>query len=175
MVHFARSGRPEIVVFGDDMQLRSPPFLYAGKNILFKADGPDRLKALRFAAREEDRQEACSTRVEDVIRTIVRLNGGYGDVLQAVQEAKAKECLASRVVIDALPRPGRTYRRDKPGEAGCEEQPERLAATPLAGMFMLPSEKERAEDEKELPVEISEEKPKSKGVFGKIGTWLTGK
>jgi flagellar basal body P-ring protein FlgI len=172
MVHFARSGRPEIVVFGDDLQLQSPAFFNAGKNILLKAAGANRLRAMRFAARQEDRQETCSTRLNDVVRTIARLDGGYADVLQALQEAKSREYLGSRLVIDALPRPGRVYRRDDEQGDGGDKEPERLAATPLAGMFATATPGSRDDDENRGPPEEVSAESKSKGVMQTLGEWI---
>ena len=174
MVHFARSGRPEIVLFGSGLQLQSPPFLYAGKHILLKNSGPDQLRVLRYTAGKDDRQETCSTRLEDVIQTIVRLEGGYGDVLQAMQEAKRREYLTSRVVIDALPRPARRYRREATNAAGEEAAPERLASTPLPGLFAsVPADGQRGDDESAEPQgEVSEDKAAPQGVFTKVGSWI---
>jgi hypothetical protein len=131
MIHFARSRRPEIVVFGKDQQLRPPGFLYAGKDIMLKAAGQDRIKVIHFDISEEDEVEYCSTRLDDVVRTVVKMGGSYGDVLQCLQEAKRREYLDTRVVVDALPRKGRVYHR----EANDEGKVDRHAASPLPEMF----------------------------------------
>jgi len=131
MVHCARSRRPEIVVFGKDLRVQPPGFLYAGKDIMLKAAGQDRIKVIGFDLGEEDREEYCSTRLDDVVRTIVKAGGDYGAVLQCLNEANRREYLDTRVVVDALPRKGRVYKR----EATDEGHFERHAASPLPEMF----------------------------------------
>jgi hypothetical protein len=125
MVHFSCSERPEVLLFGHDQQVDSPRFLFAGKRIMITAADGERLKVSRFAPGEEDRSETCSAKLEDLIRSIANLGGGYGDVKQAIDEAKTGGFLQSRVVVDALPRPGRVYRRN-------EEQEDESSAAPLA-------------------------------------------
>ncbi|MCO6454221.1 MAG: flagellar basal body P-ring protein FlgI [Pirellulaceae bacterium] len=132
MVHFTRSRRAEIVVFGHEQRLEPPAFLYAGPQILIKGMDGERLKISRFAPGKEDQQEVCSTRVDDVVRCIARLGGGYAEVLEALMSARSQGYLTSRVLVDARPRQGRTYRRDEPVEA---EPSTRHAETPVPGMF----------------------------------------
>lgn len=131
MVHCARSKRPEIVVFGKDLRLQPPGFLYAGKDIMLKAAGQDRIKVIRFDLGEEDREEYCSTRLDDVVRTIAKTGGDYGAVLQCLHDAQRRDYLDTRVVVDALPRKGRVYKRETTDEGNYE----RHAASPLPEMF----------------------------------------
>ncbi len=116
MIHLSRSRLPEIVVFGQDVEMRPPAFLYAGKKILLKDAGGGRIKVSRFAPREEDRQQFCTLKLDDIVRTIVELGGSYDDVAQALLEAKRKEYLEPRVVVDALPRVNRPMRRSDSSE-----------------------------------------------------------
>jgi len=147
LVHVARRRRPEIVVFGNDVRLRPPPFLFAGKNLMIKEAESDRLKIIRFSARKEDEVKYCSTRLDDVLRTIVELGGRYEDAFRCLRDAKARNYLDARVVVDALPRPGRTYRRHEAAhdtesdEAVSSEPPapQRHVASPLPDMFRSPS------------------------------------
>jgi len=142
MVHLSRSRLPEIGVFGQDVELRPPAFLYAGKKILLKDAGGGRIKVSRFAPREEDRQQFCTARLDDVVRTIVEIGGGYDDVAQALLEAKRKEYLEPRVVVDALPRVNREMRRPDSSEpddglAGDESAGDdaRKVASPMPDLF----------------------------------------
>jgi len=137
MIHLSRSRSPEIVLFGQDLELRPPAFLYAGKNILLKEAGDGRIKVSRFVAGEADRQQFCTTKLEDVIRTIVQIGGSYDEVAECLQEAKRKEYLEPRVVVDALPRVNREYRRGNgdPSEETPSEEDARQVASPLPDMF----------------------------------------
>jgi hypothetical protein len=130
MIHLSRSRRAEIVLFGQPMELDSPAFLYAGKQIMLKADGPERIRVMRFAAREEDREVSCGPSVDEVIHKIVEVGGTYSDVVQFLQEAKSKDYVDARLVVDALPSWGREYRRSSREDGGLDDQPERSVATP---------------------------------------------
>jgi flagellar basal body P-ring protein FlgI len=137
MIHLSRSRTPEIVLFGQGIELQPPEFLYAGKNILLKAAGDGRIKVSRFAVGEEDRQQFCTPKLDDVVRTIVQIGGGYDEVVECLQEAKRHEYLEPRVVVDALPRVNREHRpgdREQPAEAAPDEDT-RQVASPLPDLF----------------------------------------
>ncbi len=129
MIHFARSRRPEVVVFGNDVRVNMQGFVFAGKQIVVKGLDDGRVKVSRFTPGQDDQVEICSPKLDELIRAIVKLGGGYADVLEAVRTAKAREYIDARVVIDAVPRPGREYFRDEfdeniaAGDEANEEEP----------------------------------------------------
>lgn len=123
MIHIARATRPEIVLFGHGQKLEAPTFFFAGKQILVKRENANTLKVSRFSSGNDDKQEICSTNLDDVLRTIVKMGGGYADAIQAIEEAKSKGFLVARVEIDATPRPNRVYHRDE-SQDGVNEQSE---------------------------------------------------
>jgi len=112
MIHVARSRRPELVVFGPDQTLQAPLYLEAGPRICVRGLEDGQVAVSRYAVGEADQKRVVSPRVDDVVRAIVELGGTYPDVVQALQEAKAKGSLAGRFEVDALPEAGRTYTRD---------------------------------------------------------------
>lgn len=135
MVHFMRYREPEVTIFGRDLQLRAPFSVFAGKEIVVKSDGPDRVKLSRFTPGQEERRMECSARLDDVVRAIVAIGGGYADVMQAVKEAQQSGALAARVEVNALPTADRTYHRDEmSSEDGSEGLPP-TSATPFPGLF----------------------------------------
>jgi len=180
MIHLSRSRRAEVVIFGQQMQLRPPAFLYAGQQIMLKGDGPNRIRVMRFAAREEDRELTCSPQLEDVIQRIVELGGTYADVVQFLQEAKAKDYVDARVVVDALPAWGREYRRDASEDATEEasDAADRRVASPLPGLFEgSPSASDREQDaDDELPFDVapSDEEESDAGWWDRLGSWFHG-
>lgn len=174
MIHCARSKRPEIVVFGKDLRLQPPDFLYAGKDIMVKAAGPDRIKVIGFDIGKDDKEEYCSSRLDDVIRSIVRAGGGYGDVVQFLKEANRKKYLDTRVVVGALPRKGRVYQR----ETGDEGESDHQVASPLPEMFtnlLTSSDKTGHSDKQESEEDESpadRETTEDEGFFKKLGSLL---
>jgi hypothetical protein len=122
VIHFARTRRPELVLFGADQKLQPPNHLFLNKQVLVKRVDDDNLKITRFEPGKENREETVSNVLAQFIPVAVRLGVGYLDLLAAFRQAKADGWLDSRVAVEALPRPGRSYQR--PGSQG-----ERAAGT----------------------------------------------
>jgi len=112
LIHVARSRRPEIVVFGHEQHIRPPKFLFAGREIMVTALENGEIKVGRFQPGQDTQYETCSTELDKVIRTIVKLGGGYAEVIQCLQEAKQAGCLEARLAVEALPKPNRKFYRD---------------------------------------------------------------
>ncbi len=143
MVHVTRSYRPEIVLFGKDQHFQLPLVLDAGKNILVNGITGTEVTVSRFTAGGATRKVKTTTRVSDVIRTIVELGGAYPDVVQVLQQAKHDNALASRFRVDALPESGRSFARGESSPEESAETPDEEAeeessyqvATPLPDLF----------------------------------------
>ena len=134
MVHVAKSRRPEIVIFGTEQKLQTPLVILAGKEIVVQSQGGTRVKVTRPIAGSDNKTEYCSNDLIDVIRTIVKVDGSYADVVSAVRAAKAQDALVARLEFDALPRPGRKYLSDDgPGPTASESVPSMFAAAPDGG------------------------------------------
>jgi hypothetical protein len=138
LVHFAKVERPEVVLFGQQQSLVAPAFLFAGKEIMIKGTDEGRLRLTRFAVGDRpDQQETCDANVDQLIRAIVRLGGGYAEVVQAIQEARRGGYLASKVVVNAIARSDRRYHRSD-AEATDEESEDAKnirVASPVPELF----------------------------------------
>lgn len=176
LIHFSRTRYNEIVLFGDDQRMRPPAGLNAGKSIIVKGEGPDRIRVTRFAPKEEDKRQTCSTKLPDVIRAIAKVGGGYADVLEALQEAKQRQYLDGRVVVDALPRSGRAYRREQgENEDSAAEASARKVRSPLPELFNYRPAGKGADADSDtrtsddVEPDTPPEEPKPKNFFGKLG------
>ena len=109
LVHVRRTERPEIVLFGAPLRLRTPLVVMAGDRLLIKSESNERLKITAFTATENDRCQYCANDLSAMIRTIVKVGGQYTEVVSAINDAKQKGSLKARVKFDALPKPGREY------------------------------------------------------------------
>ncbi len=130
MIHLTRTRLPEIVLFGGDQRFRGEMALEAGNQILVTSTKPGEVSVAKFAVHEADQKRLVSDRVDEVIRAVVELGGTYPDIVQVLQEAKAKGALDTRLEVDALPKAGRTYDRVAK-DAESEERP----ASPLPDLF----------------------------------------
>jgi hypothetical protein len=146
--------------------------LLAGE-IMVKGIGPDRIEVIRVLADSEATEKRLvSARLDDVIRAIVELGGGYNDVLAVLQEARAKNHLTSRLAVDALPKPGRRYYGDDSQEETADGDAVQYAG-PLPELFRTGNEPAGGtiSDEPESVLEESAES--ERGFFGRIGEWLS--
>src|SRR5262249_53035242 len=88
MVHLSTHRAPECVIFNDQLGLRRPLRLSAGRHIMLTASaGSDTVTISRFEVGADDRQVTCSTRVADIVQTISRLGASYPDVAQMLMQA----------------------------------------------------------------------------------------
>jgi hypothetical protein len=100
----------------------TPLALNAGNQVMITSRGPDEITVSRFSVGKPDQRREVSTRVDDVIRAIAEVGGTYPDVVQALQEAKARGLLPSRFEVDALPTDGRAYDRMAGGQQEADER-----------------------------------------------------
>jgi flagellar P-ring protein FlgI/HEAT repeat protein len=112
LVHVSRSRVPEIVVFGHEQRVRNVSLLHAGKRILIMPTDGGELRAGRYDPGKETTYETFPAELDKLIRVVVKLGGGYAEVIQCLQEAKAGGCLEGRLAVEAMPRPDRKYYRD---------------------------------------------------------------
>lgn len=172
MIHISKAERPEIVLFGQDMQMAAPQGIFAGKQIMLTSADPEQIKISRFTPGKEDRMVYAASALEQVIRVIVSLGGTYGDVIQAVQQAKQAGLISARVEVDAVPRTGIAYYRADEDSATSENaaslddlmKPE--SAGPSAGT-----------DGKEMGESYVDPKYSGgtkKGVWSKLTGWFSG-
>ncbi|MCH2114038.1 MAG: flagellar basal body P-ring protein FlgI [Pirellulales bacterium] len=101
LVHVTRSHKPEIVLFGNNQQLKLPLVLDAGPRILVNGLSGAEVKISRFGKTTE--QRVITNNLREVIATVVELGGDYPDVVQMLQQAKDTGSLTSRFRVDALP------------------------------------------------------------------------
>jgi len=111
MVHVTRNRIPEVVLFGADQRLATPLAINAGNQIMVTSAGGDEISVAKYTVKDGDEKRVVSARLDDVIHAVAELGGTYPDVVQVLQEAKTANALASRLAVDALPEPFRTYDR----------------------------------------------------------------
>jgi flagellar basal body P-ring protein FlgI len=112
LIHFTRSRVPEVVLFGHEQRLQNLKLLSAGKRIMITPLANGELRAGRYEPGQETVYETFAPQVDKLIRTIVKLGGGYSEVIECLQEAKQKGCLPGRIAVEAMPKPNRKYYRD---------------------------------------------------------------
>lgn len=162
LIHIARSRVPELVVFGHEQRLHAPKSLKAGKWILITPLDNGDLRAGRYDPGQETTYETFPPQLDKLIRAIVKLGGGYADVIECLREAKDSGCLEARLAVEAMPRPDRKFYRDDdplpeaPGEDATDEPAEensgRAASTPSPELFRDSLATGRVSDDEEGPV-----------------------
>ena len=181
MLHFSRTRRPELVVFGSSVNLIPPDFLYAGDSIMIKRVDDQNLRLSCFRPGQEDQYEECSNDLGEVIRTIAKLGGSYADVFEAMRSAKQQGNLLARLEVDALPHANRRYSRfEKDDAAENEDEAEgaRFRVTnAIPDIFMDRLGSSRGESERFEPLEdidAPDNQRTKRGWFGKMTAWFDG-
>ena len=172
VIHFSKSKRPEIVVFGHGQRIDPPAFLFAGKEIMIKAVDREKLKVSSFKPGEETESIFCAPTVDDVIHAIVDLGGGYQEVLIAIQAAKKGGYLDARVEVGALPSPSRSYHREE-GSKDAESRYHVRDQIPAMFEDRLDDERsnESTDDLLDSP-NIEAQEPTDEGWFARMKGWF---
>ena len=168
MLHFSRSKRPEIVVFGED-QTVSDDFLLVESGTTIRATGKGTVSIIRYASENGEDRKICSNRIGHLIETLASCGYGYGDVLTMLRDAKNSGSLNTRLVVNAIPRLDRTY---VPGELADELPPEksdRYVAEALPELFR---EDDGSSEDDERPAEdIAQTTTRMEKVEQKESNW----
>jgi hypothetical protein len=178
MVHFSMTRRPEVVLFGQDHPMVPPAFLFAGTEIMVKGLQNGQMRVSRFrVGREEEETLTVDASANAMIRAIAHMGGGYAEVLQAVSEAKDSGYLESKVVINALARPNRSYRRSSsPTPEEEEEEPRFRVANPLPEMFSnrlgAPDRRRRTTPDEYIEPDPAGEDESDKAFMSKMTDWF---
>lgn len=154
LVHFTQSSRPEIVLFGDQIELLPTDFVFAGDKIVVKRIGPQELRISHFSPGKPDEVEVCSTRLDEVIRTAGRMGAHYEDMLTLVHEAKRQNFVTAKVMVDALPRANRMLEKQYDDSAAATASRRRVAS-PLPDLFNNRLGSETKDDDTNDPATIA--------------------
>jgi hypothetical protein len=116
LVHISSSRRAEVVLFGEEAYLEPPFSFTAGNEFTITASADDeKCMVSRFSLRYGTRRKQCSLKLEDVLRTLADLGGGYPDVVEMLRQASKCRCLTCQVAVDALPQATSVYELAKAG------------------------------------------------------------
>jgi hypothetical protein len=170
MIHVTRSFRPEVVLFGKEHRLKTPVVLESSKRILVKAQSEEEVVVSKFDVGSDVQKRVVTADLDAVIRAIVELGGSYPDVVQTLQQAKQKHALTSRLEVDAIPEPGRTYDREAGEPGSASRQP--VISNPLPDLFSRPKEDTDADGKHKRPTPASnagkQTAERKKGLLAKL-------
>jgi len=111
MLHVSRLRRPEIVVFGDD-QFVSDKLMLVQPGLTIRADETGAIRISKFKVGGDELRAVSTNRVSDFVRQLASVNCTYSQMVSILRELKQKDMLTSRLVVEAVPKPGRSYDRD---------------------------------------------------------------
>lgn len=114
MVHFSRSKRPELVVFGDAKV--SDDFLFVQTGTTIRSAGAGKLKLIHYSKEHGREETTCSTQVKDLVETLANHDFTYGSILKIFRKARLEETLEARLVVNAIPGANRQYDEDSTAE-----------------------------------------------------------
>ena len=151
LVHFARTKRPEIVVFGSTDRV-ADDFIFVEPGLTAKAVDKSRVKITRFDPLEGQVELYCSSRIADLVTTLARFGIDYTTMLEMCREADRSGTLNSRLVIDAVPSIGSKSLAESDEDQQTAKS-EKYIASPIPDLFadLQPEEPEATTTAEELP------------------------
>jgi hypothetical protein len=108
-VHLNSAGRSEIILFGNKVELNGPmpPIAVGDEFTVSVPAGQGRAKVTRVMKVNGDavvKDESCAPTLEEVLRLMARLGGGYSEAVEFVRKADRAGVLNAELVKDAIPR-----------------------------------------------------------------------
>jgi flagellar basal body P-ring protein FlgI len=124
VLHFSKSERPEIVVFGES-QAVSDGFLFVEPGLTVKGVGKGNVEIVRYSVGTGAIRKTCGATIAELIPAAANVGMDYSTLLAMFRDAKRNNSLDSRLAVDAVPRVGTKSKDDLVGgppndEAGDE-------------------------------------------------------
>ncbi|MCH2128698.1 MAG: flagellar basal body P-ring protein FlgI [Pirellulaceae bacterium] len=114
LVHLSWNERPEVVLFGEDIELQLPALVFAGKRIIVDGRHGNAVKVSMFHQEKGDIHEHCSANLADILDTISRLEGTYPEIVLFLRQAYERQYLTSRLALDSVPEFGGNLTHKQP-------------------------------------------------------------
>ncbi|MCA8987791.1 MAG: flagellar basal body P-ring protein FlgI [Planctomycetaceae bacterium] len=121
MIHLTHRQKAEIVLFGDQLEFRTPLALTAGPHVMINCSpGSNEVVVSRYRIGEKDQRTVVSPNIAEVIRAAAAFGATYPDLAQMLVQAERQQNLPGPIGIDMLPEAGRFYERpaDPDGDGG---------------------------------------------------------
>ena len=122
------------MVFGEG-QTVSDDFLHVESGTTVRATGNGKVTIVHYGVDGSEDRQVCSNRVADLIEALAKSGFSYGDLLKMFRQSKNSGTLNSRLVVNAVPRLGRTYIAGESDEELPPEQSDRYVAEALPELF----------------------------------------
>jgi hypothetical protein len=118
LVHLSTTRRAEVVLFGEEPFLKPPFSFLAGDFTLTASPGDTRCILTRVPLHGEPARRQCSLRLDEALRALADLGGGYPEAVELLRQADRGGALSCRVRCDALPQAVSVYDLVKAGRGG---------------------------------------------------------
>ena len=108
-VHLSSTGRSEIILFGNGVELRSPmpPMSVGGDFTVSLPAGQANAKITHITKVNGDavvEDIACAPTVDGVLTAMAKHRGGYSEAIEFIRKAARADVIDAKLVIDAIPR-----------------------------------------------------------------------
>jgi len=114
VLHFSKSKRPEIVVFGEN-QTVSDNFLHVEPGLTVRGIGNGKVEIVRYSVDNGPIRKACSTQIAELIPTVASVGVDYSTLLSMFRDGKQNKLIDTRLVVNAVPRIGTKSKDDLVG------------------------------------------------------------
>jgi flagellar basal body P-ring protein FlgI len=114
MVHYTRTNRAEIVLFGANQKLETPIVLGSGGSIILNAsESDDKVEISRITRNSLDHDQKVISTLEmrDVIREVANLGATYPEIVELLNAASKQHNLQGSLLADAKPVTSAVYQQ----------------------------------------------------------------
>lgn len=103
LVHFALGKKAELVLFGEDIRLAPVKLLVGPEFAVTVEQGDDRCTIARITAQGGVTHKFSSLRLDDVLRTMAEMGGGYPEAVDLLRKLDDRQALNCPIAAKALP------------------------------------------------------------------------
>jgi flagellar basal body P-ring protein FlgI len=145
MVHYTRSNRAEIVLFGANQKLETPIVLGGGGSIILNAsENDDKVEISRITRNSIDfeKKVVSSLEMKDIIREVANLGATYPEIVELLNAAQKQHNLEGQLLADAKPVTSDKYVQAQLEGKRLSDQPKRDASLRQASAEAVEEEEE---------------------------------
>lgn len=135
LIHYTRTHRAEIVIFGESQKLEPPIVLGGGGSIILNAsENDDKVEISRITRNSLDfeKKVVSSLMLSDIIREVANLGATYPEIVELLNSASRQYNLEGQLLVDAQPATSDKYIQVQLAGKRLDDKPKRDEAVKQA-------------------------------------------
>jgi flagellar basal body P-ring protein FlgI len=128
MIHYTKTHRAEIVIFGENQKLEPPIVLGGGGSIILNAsenDGKVEISRITRNSIDFEKKVVSSLMLSEIIREVANLGATYPEIVELLNSASRQYNLEGQLLVDAKPVTSEKYTQVQLAGKRLDEKPKR--------------------------------------------------